>query len=234
MGASSALLLSLKKVGKGYRLGNNEIPVLFNIHLDVHEGEFAVIMGPSGSGKSTLLNILGCLDLPDSGEFHFDGQRIAELSSTGIARFRNTKLGFVFQNFNLFNQMTVEQNVGLPLIYGDLSPLERKERVETLLKRLHIWERRRHRPMEISGGQKQRTAIARALINKPRLVLADEPTGNLDTATTRDIMTLFQELHQDGHAIVLITHDPAVAAYGQTRYRLIDGHLSHDTDLQVR
>ncbi|MFH0920838.1 MAG: ABC transporter ATP-binding protein [Fibrobacterota bacterium] len=227
-----ACLLQLRHVDKGYRMGKTSIPVLFDINLEVREGEFAVIMGPSGSGKSTLLNILGCLDLPDRGEFLFDGQPISELSSSAMARFRNKKLGFVFQNFNLFNKMTVQQNAALPLIYGDLPPWERKQQVEGLLKRLGLWERRKHRPNEISGGQKQRTAIARALCNRPRLLLADEPTGNLDTKTTREIMGLLQELHNEGHTLVLITHDSNVAAYGETLYHLVDGRLTLETASQ--
>jgi putative ABC transport system ATP-binding protein len=223
---SDGCIVRLDGVFKGYALGKTFIPVLYDINLTIREGEFVVIMGPSGSGKSTLLNILGCLDLPDKGGFFFKGERISELSSTAIARFRNQKIGFVFQNFNLFPKMTVQQNIGLPLIYGDLPPWERKKLVQTILKKLDLYDRRTHYPNEISGGQKQRTAIGRALCNSPSLILADEPTGNLDMCTTREIMEILQTLNQEGHTMVVITHDPNVAAFGKIRYQLVDGRLS--------
>ena len=220
-------VIDLRAVSKSYRMGKERIPVLHDISLTVRSGEFAVIMGPSGSGKSTLLNILGCLDLPDSGVYLLDGVQVKDLSSRHVAHLRNLKIGFVFQNFNLFPRMNVFQNAQLPLIYSDLGPKDRKARVESLLKKVGLWERRTHLPSEISGGQKQRTAIARALSNRPSLILADEPTGNLDSATTREIMGLFALLHQEGHTVVLITHEKDVAAYGQTLYTLVDGKMEY-------
>ena len=194
--------------------------------MHVRQGEFVGIIGPSGSGKSTLMNIVGCLDLATSGSYLLDGQPIEDYSETELARIRNKKIGFIFQNFNLITKLSAEENVELPLIYQHLPRRERQERVEMALNRVGLWNRRQHKPTELSGGQQQRVAIARALVTKPSLFLADEPTGNLDSRTSGEIMDIFHELHDQGNTIVLITHDNEVAAQAARRIRIHDGHVT--------
>jgi putative ABC transport system ATP-binding protein len=223
-------LVILKGIYKSYHLGKQTVPVLFDVNLEIPGNTFAVIQGPSGSGKSTLLNILGCIDRPDRGEYLLEGRAVTELASTRIARIRNEKIGFVFQNFNLLPRMTLFNNVQLPLIYSDMGGKERKIRVREALEKVGLWDRRDHRPNEISGGQRQRAAIARALVTRPSLILADEPTGNLDSATTREVMEVFTRLHNEGNTIVLITHETDVAAYGQSCFKLVDGRLNRADD----
>jgi putative ABC transport system ATP-binding protein len=218
-------VLSLNHVNKEYVLGKEQIAVLYDICLTVFQGEFAVIMGQSGSGKSTLLNIIGCLDTPTSGEFLIKNTSVAKLSPAQLATIRNSEIGFVFQNFNLLPKLDVASNVELPLIYANVSSRERKQRVNDILKRFGLLERKHHKPNEISGGQKQRVAIARALIKNPSIILADEPTGNLDSHTSEDILTIFDQLHKEGNTIVLITHEHDVAAHGSRLVRIADGRI---------
>lgn len=224
MNVSSAVICT-RKLGKSYFLGGERIDVLHNVDLTVGRGAYTAIMGHSGAGKSTLLNILGCLDSPTEGEYLFNGRDVASLSETQLAEVRNREIGFVFQNFNLLPKLDIQGNVELPLIYGGVPRRVRKERVEEILRRFGLWERRDHRPSEISGGQKQRVAIARALIKKPAVILADEPTGNLDSHTTGDILDVLDELHREGNTIVVITHEIDVAARASRRIRIVDGEI---------
>jgi putative ABC transport system ATP-binding protein len=210
---------------KSYYLGKETIPVLHDINLTIERGGYFAIMGPSGSGKSTLLNILGCLDTPTTGEYRINGQPVGDYSQNQLALLRNREIGFIFQNFNLLPKLDITGNVELPLIYGNVGKKERMRRIEAILKRLGLWERRRHRPNEISGGQKQRVAIARALIKNPSLILADEPTGNLDSTTSAEIMHLIQELHAEGNTILLITHEADIAAFAPHSIKLRDGRV---------
>ena len=198
---------------------------LDHANMHIREGEFVSIIGPSGSGKSTLMNIVGCLDLADEGEYFLDGQEIRTYKEDQLARIRNEKIGFVFQNFNLIGKMTAWDNIELPLIYQRLPRAQRKERVEEALRRVGLYDRRTHRPTELSGGQQQRVAIARAISTRPSLFLADEPTGNLDSRTGEEIMDIFRELHEEGNTIVLITHDPSIADKAQRQIRIRDGKV---------
>jgi putative ABC transport system ATP-binding protein len=207
-------------------LGREEVPVLKDISVKVEQGNYLAIMGQSGAGKSTLLNILGCLDRPTSGEYYFKGKSVATFSPVQLADIRNREIGFVFQNFNLLPKLTVAGNVELPLIYGNVSGRKRKKLVEEVLTRFGLWERRKHKPNEISGGQKQRVAIARALIKKPSILFADEPTGNLDSHTTGEILTVFDELSREGHTIVVITHEHSVAEHARKIIELVDGKVA--------
>ena len=197
--------------------------------MHIKEGEFVSIIGPSGSGKSTMMNIIGCLDTADSGQYRLDGQPIESYSERELARIRNQKIGFIFQSFNLIGNLTAEENVELPLIYQKIPKNERKERVEAALKRVRLSGRNKHKPGELSGGQQQRVAIARAIASKPSIFLADEPTGNLDSETGKEIMSLFHELHEQGHTIVLITHDDSVAKQAARSIHILDGKLSEVT-----
>ncbi len=220
------MLIRLDNLDKSYRMGSESIPVLKRISLEVAKGTFMAIMGPSGSGKSTLLNILGCLDRVSSGTYFLDDMPVHASDQAQLARLRNRSIGFVFQNFNLLPRLTVEQNVELPLIYASLPRRIRSAMVKDILGRMGLWERRTHRPHEISGGQKQRVAIARALVKNPDFILADEPTGNLDSATTRSILDLFHDLHRSGNTILMITHEREVAREAQRACSLQDGVLS--------
>jgi putative ABC transport system ATP-binding protein len=210
---------------KQYLLGKTPVPVLQSINLLVEKGEYVSIMGQSGAGKSTLLNILGCLDKPTSGDYLINNISVSSMNESNRAQIRNKEIGFVFQNFNLLPKLNIQGNVELPLIYANIARKERKHRVETVLKRLGIWERRNHKPNEISGGQKQRVAIARALVKKPSIILADEPTGNLDSQTTEEILSIFNELHHDGNTLIVITHEHDVAQRSQRIIRLADGRI---------
>ena len=219
-------LIELRDVRKIYRLGEVEIRALDGISLEIFEGEYAAIVGPSGSGKSTLMNIMGCLDVVSSGEYFLDGLAIEEYGEDQLAAIRNKKIGFVFQSFNLLNRMTVEENVELPLIYQGIPQNARKEKVRTALEKVDLWDRRTHTPNKISGGQQQRAAIARAIVTEPSLILADEPTGNLDTKTGKRILEIFGDLHKDGKTIVLITHDKETAAATNRQLSIIDGKMT--------
>ncbi|MGI6151398.1 MAG: ABC transporter ATP-binding protein [Christensenellales bacterium] len=221
-------MIRLHEVSKIYHVGGQEVRALDRASLSIEDGEFVSIIGPSGSGKSTLMNIIGCLDVADSGEYILDGQSIDQYSETELARIRNRKIGFVFQGFNLLPKLTAEANVELPLIYQRVGVAERKRRVAEALERVELYDRRKHKPAELSGGQQQRVAIARALVTKPTLLLADEPTGNLDSKTGDEILRLFLELHKSGNTIVLITHDSKVASQAQRRIRILDGRVQEE------
>jgi putative ABC transport system ATP-binding protein len=216
-------LIALEGITKTYDSGENEVQALRGVDCSIAAGEFVSIIGPSGSGKSTLMHILGCLDSPSSGQYWLDGEDVATLSARALARIRNQKLGFVFQTFNLLPRATIWKNVELPLLYAGISTAERRERALEALKRVGLDKRAKHRPNELSGGQRQRVAIARALVSNPSLVLADEPTGNLDQKTGSEIINIFEELSEAGQTIVLVTHDPAIAARTHRRITIVDG-----------
>lgn len=222
-------MIQMKDVSKIYTIGSEELRALDHASFSICDGEFVAIIGPSGSGKSTLMNIIGCLDTADSGEYLLDGQEIGDYTEDELTRVRNFKIGFVFQNFNLLPKNTALENVELPLIYQGLSKKECRERAEHELARMGLAERMNHRPSELSGGQQQRVAVARALVTHPSLILADEPTGNLDHKTGLEILELMEELHANGNTIVLITHDDSIAAKAGRRLRILDGRVMEDT-----
>ena len=223
-------LVELRNVSKIYRLGDEEIRALDDISLDIEAGEFISIIGPSGSGKSTLMHILGCLDSPTAGTIQLDGVMIQNASTRELAAIRNRKIGFVFQFFNLLPKLNVMQNVELPMIYSGIPGKERRDRSMAALESVGMANRARHRPSQLSGGQQQRAAIARALVNSPRLVFADEPTGNLDSHTGEAILQLFRSLSQEGRTIVLVTHDPEIAAVTPRRIEIRDGKIAVKID----
>jgi len=206
-------------------MGEESVHALDEATLEIQDGEFVAIIGPSGSGKSTMMNIIGCLDIADSGEYVLDGQAIEDYSEEELAQIRNKKLGFVFQNFNLLSKLSALENVELPLVYQGVHGRERKKRAVAALTKMGLADRTHHKPSELSGGQQQRVAIARALVTNPSLILADEPTGNLDQTTGLEIMELFHELNGQGNTIVLITHDAKIAAQAGRRIRMLDGHV---------
>src|SRR2546422_4117101 len=226
-------LVELRNVSKIYHLGGEEIRALDDVTLDIDLGEFISIIGPSGSGKSTLMHILGCLDSPTKGTLQLDGTLIQDASRAQLARIRNQKIGFVFQFFNLLPKLNVLQNVELPMIYGGVNGRERRQRAMAALRLVDLENRSRHRPMQLSGGQQQRVAIARALVNNPKLVFADEPTGNLDSHTGEAILTLFRKLSQEGRTIALVTHDPEIAAVTPRRIEIRDGKISQQIDAKL-
>jgi len=219
-------IISMRDITKIYHIGGEEVRALDGASLTIRKGEFVSIIGPSGSGKSTLMNIMGCLDVADSGEYILDGQSIEQYSEEELARIRNREIGFVFQNFNLLSRMSALGNVELPLIYQRVRLAERKDKAFAALERVGLADRSEHKPTELSGGQQQRVAIARALATDPAILLADEPTGNLDSKTGEDIMALFTELHEAGDTIVLITHNEDIASRTQRRIRIMDGRVS--------
>ncbi|AXI10733.1 ATP-binding cassette domain-containing protein [Oceanobacillus sp. 143] len=218
-------MIQLKNINKSYRLGKEEIPILREINLNVEEGEILAIMGPSGSGKTSLMNIIGCLDRPNTGDYVLDSMDILKLKEGKLAEIRNRSIGFVFQTFHLLPRLTAQQNVELPLIYSGVKKRERKERAAAALERVGLAERANFRPSKMSGGQRQRVAIARALINEPKFILADEPTGALDSKTGEQILSLFQELNASGVTIILITHDKEVARKADRVVLIRDGEL---------
>jgi len=223
-------LVELRHVSKIYRLGEEEIRALDDVSLDIELGEFISIIGPSGSGKSTLMHILGCLDTPTQGTIQLDGITVHNATPAQLAGVRNRKIGFVFQFFNLLPKLTVTQNVELPMIYAGVSSRERRERAMEALKLVSLENRSKHRPLQLSGGQQQRVAIARALVNQPKIIFADEPTGNLDSHTGRAILELFRQLSGQGRTIALVTHDPAIAAVTPRRIEIRDGKISDQVD----
>ena len=223
-------MVEVRNVSKIYRLGGEEIRALDDVSLDIEAGQFMSIIGPSGSGKSTLMHILGCLDTPSEGTILLDGTMIQNASSRELAALRNRKIGFVFQFFNLLPKLSVLQNVELPMVYAGVSGRERRERAMEALRCVEMENRARHRPSQLSGGQQQRTAIARALVNNPRILFADEPTGNLDSHTGDVILQLFRHLSGEGRTIILVTHDPEIAAVTPRRIEIRDGKISEHVD----
>ncbi len=221
-------VITLEGIKKTYVNGKLTVPVLHGIDLSIYEGEFTSIMGPSGSGKSTFMNILGCLDRPTEGSYRLDGQEVAHLSDDELAYVRNKRIGFVFQSFNLLPKLTALDNVALPMVYAGVSKQERKERASQLLTELGLGTRLDHMPAELSGGQRQRVAIARALANDPAIIMADEPTGNLDSKASLDVMHIFTELYEQGRTIILVTHEPDIAEYAGRNVVLRDGLIVED------
>lgn len=218
-------MIKLASIVKSYRIGKEQVDVLRGIDLQIKKGEFTAIMGPSGSGKSTLMNIIGCLDRPTSGEYFLNGERVSEYDEVALARVRNRSLGFVFQQFQLLPRLNAWKNVELPLIYAGVPRKEREERAMEALHRVGLSDRANHLPNELSGGQKQRVAIARAIVNQPKIILADEPTGALDSKTSAQIMELFAMLNQDGTTVVLVTHEQEIADYAERTVFVRDGKL---------
>ena len=222
-------MIDIKDLCKVYLVGDERVRALDHATLHIYPKEFVSIIGPSGSGKSTLMNIIGCLDIADAGTYQLDGLPIEAYSENQLAAIRNQKIGFVFQNFNLIPKLSAEENVELPLIYQKVPRAERQKRVLAALERVGLANRAKHLPTELSGGQQQRVAIARALVTNPSLILADEPTGNLDSKTSREIMEMFHELHRQGNTIVLITHDPDVAKQAERAIHILDGQITEVT-----
>ena len=222
-------MIDIKDLCKVYLVGDERVRALDHATLHIYPKEFVSIIGPSGSGKSTLMNIIGCLDVADAGSYHLDGLPIEDYSENQLAQIRNQKIGFVFQSFNLIPKLTAEENVELPLIYQKVPRSQRQRRVRAALERVGLTKRAKHLPTELSGGQQQRVAIARALVTNPSLILADEPTGNLDSKTSREIMDIFHELHAQGNTIVLITHDNDVAKQASRAIHILDGQITEVT-----
>jgi len=225
---SDDVLIETERLCKQYDTGAGPVPVLRDVNVTVRRGEFVAVMGPSGSGKTTFMNILGCLDLPTSGRYVLDGRDVGTLDGDALAQLRNAVIGFVFQGYNLLPRATLVDNVALPLLYAGVTHAERARRAEELLGKMGLSGYGHYAPNQVSGGQQQRVAIARAMINNPRLILADEPTGNLDTTTSYEIMKLLAQLNTDGITIVLVTHEPDIAAYAKRLIRFVDGRLTHD------
>lgn len=223
-------VISLADIRKSYFLGKQELPVLKGINLEIGRKEYVALMGPSGSGKSTLMNIIGCLDSPTSGTYILNGNDVSQMSDNELATVRNVEIGFVFQQFNLLPRLTAWENVALPLIYAGVPKKEREERAHAMLDKVGLGDRAAHKPNELSGGQSQRVAIARALVNNPSLILADEPTGNLDTKTSVEIMELFNDIHATGNTVVLVTHEEDIANFTRRIIRIRDGVVESDKE----
>jgi len=222
------LVIDIEGVTKLYKMGEETVHALLGVSIKVHRNEYLAIMGPSGSGKSTLMNMLGCLDTPTSGRYHFTGKDVSDMSDDELADIRNREIGFVFQTFNLLPRSTSLANVELPLIYAGLSPSARRDRATAVMRSVGLGDRMGHKPNELSGGQRQRVAIARALVNNPSILLADEPTGNLDSRTGEEIMQLFEELYAQGHTIIVVTHEEDIARHARRIVRLRDGLIESD------
>ncbi len=222
------MLIKVRDVKKIYEVGIQKIEAVAGIDLEIEKNEYVAIMGPSGSGKSTFMNLLGCLDTPSAGDYWLNGKEVSNLSDDELARIRNREIGFVFQTFNLLPRATAAQNVELPLIYGGIPAEERRNRAAEVLESVGLTDRAGHRPNELSGGQRQRVAIARAMVNRPSIILADEPTGNLDSKTGIEIMSLFDTIHAAGNTIVMVTHEEHIAAYAKRVIKLLDGKIEED------
>jgi putative ABC transport system ATP-binding protein len=225
---ASGVVICTEKLVKIYEMGAEQVHALRGVDLEMRKGEYVAIMGPSGSGKSTLMNLIGCLDTPTSGKYWLAGRLVSELDDDELAYIRNKEIGFVFQTFNLLPRATALHNVELPLIYNGTPAEERQERAKKAIEQVDLTDRMMHKPNELSGGQRQRVAIARALVNNPSILLADEPTGNLDSQTGEEIMALFSRLHQQGNTIILVTHEQDIAAHAFRIIRLRDGHIERD------
>ncbi len=226
-------LIKIENLGRTYRLGETTIDALRSVDLTVQVNEYLAIMGPSGSGKTTLMNMIGLLDTPDRGEYWLNGELVSELGDSRLAKLRNREIGFVFQTFNLLNRANALHNVEMPLIYAGFGRKERLSRADHALEQVGLADRAKHRPVEMSGGQRQRVAIARALVTQPSILLADEPTGNLDSATGADIMSLFDQLQKAGQTIILVTHEASVAAHADREVHILDGTIASDTGAVV-
>lgn len=222
-------VIEIRNIIRDFKLGQQTVHVLKGIDLDIKKGEYVAIMGPSGSGKSTLMNLLGCLDTPTSGTYVLNGKDVSQMSEDELAEIRNTEIGFVFQTFNLLPRTTALENVALPMIYAGASKKVRSERASEVLTDVGLADRMDHKPNQLSGGQRQRVAVGRALVNKPSIILADEPTGNLDSKTSLEIMELFDEIHANGNTVIMVTHEEDVAAHAKRIIRLIDGMIDTDT-----
>lgn len=230
----SSAVIHLVDITKMYQMGAEEVHALRGLSLDILRNEYVAIMGPSGSGKSTLMNIIGCLDTPTSGVYELNQTNVSEMNDNQLARIRNKEIGFVFQTFNLLARSNVLHNVELPLIYGGVGSVERKRQAMEAIDKVGLGDRAHHKPNELSGGQRQRVAIARALVTRPSILLADEPTGNLDSKTGEEIMGLFDLLHQQGNTIILVTHEEDIAAHAYRRVRIKDGHIESDEAVTER
>lgn len=224
-------VIKIRDLRKIYDLGQTKVHALDGVDLDVGKNEYVAIMGPSGSGKSTLMNIIGCLDTPTTGDYHLANEPVAEMDDDSLANIRNRQIGFIFQSFNLLPRTTILRNVELPLVYSGMSREERIDRAATALERVGLKDRMHHQSNELSGGQRQRVAIARALVNQPSILLADEPTGNLDSHTGQEIMALFEELYQQGHSLLVVTHEDDIANHARRCVRLRDGLIESDTPI---
>lgn len=227
-------IITIEHIAKIYQVGSEEVHALADISLKIDKGEYVAIMGPSGSGKSTLMNILGCLDTPTKGIYNFNGVDVSQMNDNELAQIRNKEIGFVFQTFNLLPRSDALHNVELPLIYAGIPSAERKERAKEALEHVGLADRIHHKPNELSGGQRQRVAIARALVTRPSIILADEPTGNLDTKTGEDIMALFNEIYEQGNTIILVTHEEYIAEHAERILRIRDGLIEKDEQVKNR
>lgn len=226
-------VIQLNNIRKSYFMGKNEVPVLMGLTAFILKNEYVALMGPSGSGKSTLMNIIGCLDTATSGRYILNGQDVSGMKANDLAEVRNKEIGFVFQQFNLLPRLTALENVALPLVYAGMSAKNRKEKALHVLDMVNLSDRSHHKPNELSGGQSQRVAIARALVNDPAIILADEPTGNLDTRTSHEIMEIFQTIHGNGNTIVLVTHEEDIANHARRIIRLRDGNIETDEKVKI-
>ena len=227
-------LISLKSIYKIYNVGGEEVRALDGIDLDINENEYLAIMGPSGSGKSTLMNMVGCLDTPTSGIYEFEGEMVQVMDDSQLASIRNRKIGFVFQPINLLPKATAQHNVEIPLVYANIRKRKRVEMASKALESVGLSDRSHHRPNELSGGQRQRVAIARALVNNPSIILADEPTGNLDSKSGHEIMNILDDLHQKGNTIILVTHEDDIAQHAHRVIRLLDGEITEDLNIKSK
>ncbi len=228
MTKSKKEIIGIRSVSKIYNLGDTVVKALDNVSLSIFENDFISIMGPSGSGKSTLMNIIGCLDVPTNGSYKFNNEKISEMKDSQLADIRNQKIGFVFQTFNLLPKLNALQNVEVPLVYSNLKRLKRTEKAKEALNIVGLSDRINHKPNELSGGQRQRVAIARALVNKPSIILADEPTGNLDSKSGTDILNFFDDLHKAGNTLIIVTHEQSVAKRAKRRIEIFDGKITLD------